>query len=412
MHYTLAMISPITARRARVSLFLCLTIALVLYNSSLFAAEHSTEFSDRRPIRIGASLSLTGIYNEPANMIKRGYELWVQETNRKGGLLGRPLELQIKDDRSTIEEAQRIYRYFIEEQQVDLLLAPYGTPITLAVSEITETAGYVLVSAGASGTQIWNREFKYIFGVYSTADRYFISFLDLIGRNGMDEVSIIHENNPFNIDAAMGAAEWAKKMGIRIKQRIEFSPGKNSPKEILQQAELSDNTALIFCTYPQEGYPFLRALQGQPQQPGAVGMTIAPVHPLFAKRLQGAAEGVFGPSQWEPEERIPYPGTREFISAFRRFAHVPPSYHAGSAFAAGQVLARSIEATASLDNTVLRDAIFTMDTVTIIGRFKVDNSGRQIGHNPILIQWQGGKKAIVYPSQLKTADPQFNNRAR
>ncbi|HKK65853.1 MAG TPA: amino acid ABC transporter substrate-binding protein [Clostridia bacterium] len=406
------MISPITTRWARVSLFLCLTISLVLHNSSLFAEEQTAEFSDKRPIRIGASLSLTGIYKEPSNMIKRGYELWVQETNRKGGLLGRPLELQILDDRSSVEEARGIYHDLIEEQQVDLLLAPYGTPITLAVSEITEAAGYVLVSAGAAGTQIWRREFKYIFGVYSTADRLFIGFLDLIARNRIDEISIVHENNPFNIEAAMGAVEWAKKLGIGIKQRIEFSPETYTPEEILRQAGLSDNAALIFCSYPEEGYAFLQALQEHLQQPAAVCMTIAPVHPLFAKRLQGAAEGVFGPSQWEPEERIPYPGTREFISAFRRFAHVPPSYHAGAAFAAGQVLARSIEATASLDNAVLRDAIATMDTVTIIGRFKVDNFGRQIGHNPILIQWQGGKKEIVYPSQLKTAEPQFNNRSR
>ncbi|MDZ7792930.1 MAG: amino acid ABC transporter substrate-binding protein [Spirochaetia bacterium] len=384
----------------------------MLYNSSLFAAEQTAEFSDRRPIRIGASLSITGIYNEPANMIKRGYELWVQETNRKGGLLGRPLELQIIDDRSKVEEAQRIYRYFIEEQQVDLLLAPYGTPITLAVSEITETAGYVLVSAGASGIHIWERGFKYIFGVYATADRFFIGFLDLIARNGIDEVSILHENNPFNIDVARGAVDWAEKLGIRINRKIEFSPETYKPEKILQQASLSNNAALILCTYPEEGYALLRALQEHSQQPAAVCMTIAPVHPLFAKRLQGAAEGVFGPSQWEPEERIPYPGTREFISAFRRFAHIPPSYHAGAAFAAGQVLARAIEATGSLDNSRLREAIATMDTVTIIGRFKVDTSGRQIGHNPILIQWQGGKKEVVYPTQLKTAEPRFNTEPR
>lgn len=406
------MISYRTIRRKQIFLLLGLTLVVTLGSSTALAAQQNTDFADSRPIKIGASLSLSGIYNEPANMIKRGYELWVQETNREGGLLGRPLELQILDDRSKVEEAQRIYRYFIEEEQVDLLLAPYGTPITLAVSEISEAAGYVMITAGASGIQIWERGFEYIFGVYSTADRFFIGFLDLIARHGIDEVSILHEDNPFNIDVARGAVEWAEKLGIRINRKIEFSPETYKPEKILQQASLSNNAALILCTYPEEGYALLRALQEHSQQPAAVCMTIAPVHPLFAKRLQGAAEGVFGPSQWEPEERIPYPGTREFIGAFRRFAHTPPSYHAGTAFAAGQVLARAIETTGSLGHSRLREAIVTMDTVTIIGRFKVDTSGRQIGHNPILIQWQGGKKEIVYPSQLKTAEPRFKTEPR
>jgi branched-chain amino acid transport system substrate-binding protein len=48
-----------------------------------------------------------------------------------------------------------------------------------------------------------------------------------------------------------------------------------------------------------------------------------------------------------------------------------------------------------------------MDSVTVIGRFKVDHRGMQIGHNPFLIQWQDGEKKIVYPRKLQTAAPRF-----
>jgi branched-chain amino acid transport system substrate-binding protein len=136
-------------------------------------------------------------------------------------------------------------------------------------------------------------------------------------------------------------------------------------------------------------------------------MTITPAHPLFALRVRNLAEGVFAPSHWEPIKKIPYPGTREFIEAFRPFAHMEPSYHAASAFAACQIIAQAVEATGGLDQQKLRDYIAALDTVSIIGRFKVDSTGRQIGHSPLLIQWQGGKKEIVFPEKMKTAEPIF-----
>ena|SRR6056297_1326356 len=361
----------------------------------------------QEPIKIGAGLSLSGKYEEPGNMIKKGYQVWAQETNRNGGLLGRPVELHIIDDRSSIGEARRIYRHLIEEEQVDLLLAPYGTPITLAVSEITESAGYVLVSGGASGTEIWDRGYKYVFGVYSTADRFFIGFIDLIARKGIQNVTILHEDNPFNNEAALGAVEWAEKMGVSVDQWVGYNPDITSPAQLLKGVSFSDDEALILCTYPEEGYAFLQALSTKEQQPSAICMTITPIHPLFSYKAGAMAEGVFGPSQWEPEERIPYPGTREFIRAFRNFTQMTPSYHAGSAYAAGQVLSRAIEATQGLDHSKLRDYITAMDTVTVIGRFKVDMYGKQIGHNTLLIQWQNGKKEVVYPLSMHTAKPRF-----
>ncbi|MFW6360614.1 MAG: amino acid ABC transporter substrate-binding protein [Spirochaetota bacterium] len=371
------------------------------------AQTYAASGNSREPIKIGASLSLTGIYREPSHMIKRGYELWVQETNANGGLLGRPLELQIVDDKSDVETARRIYQRFVDEQVVDLLFAPYGTPITLAVSEITEKAGYVLIAGGASGMQIWDRGYKYVFGVYSTADRYFIGFLDIAARHGIQQVSIIHENNPFNIDAAAGAVEWAAKFGIELHGIVDYTPGQTAAVELVRRADPNEKTALIISTYPDEGHAILKSLTDLRHTPAAVCMTIAPLHPMFAEQAGDMAEGVFGPSQWEPEERIPYPGTRQFISAFLDFAEVPPSYHAGSAFATGQVFDRAITETGSLDNAVLRDYISAMDTVTVIGRFKVDSTGKQIGHNPILIQWQDRKKEIVYPFRLQTAEPRF-----
>ncbi len=359
------------------------------------------------PIRVGVGLSLTGIYSEPADMMRRGYQLWVHETNKNGGLLGREVELILMDTRSDPEVTKRVYTRLIEDEGVDLIFSPYGTPLTMVASEVSEKAEMVMMAASAAGRQLWTRGYRYLFGIYVTADRFFIGFLDLLAREGIDRISVIHEDNAFNRDAARGVEEWAGKLGVRIDRSVEFTPGESDMDEVLDEAEITDRRGLIICSYPESGYESLRKLRARPIQPAALAMTITPVHPLFALRLKELADGVFAPSQWEPMERIPYPGTREFIEAFRLFSHMPPSYHASSAYAAGQVLALAVEATGGLDHMKLRNYISMLDTVTIIGRFKVDAAGRQVGHNPILIQWQRGKKEIVYPGKMRTAEAVF-----
>ncbi|MBC8439778.1 MAG: ABC transporter substrate-binding protein, partial [Deltaproteobacteria bacterium] len=105
---------------------------------------------------------------------------------------------------------------------------------------------------------------------------------------------------------------------------------------------------------------------------------------------------------------IPFPGTKLFIKDFKAFAGVMPSYHAASAYSACQILEKAIIQAQEIDQKKIRNYVSSFDTITIMGRFKVDHTGRQVGHNPILVQWQNGKKEIVYPSKMSTSQPQFN----
>jgi len=142
-------------------------------------------------------------------------------------------------------------------------------------------------------------------------------------------------------------------------------------------------------------------------RPKVVGITIVSSSPNFHKVAGNMSEGVFGPSQWEPDERIPFPGTKNFINDYRLTTGNLPSYHAGSSYASCQIIENAITHNKSFDQNKIRDFISSLDTVTVIGRFKVDPSGKQVGHNPILIQWQNGVKEIVYPTTMQTASPKF-----
>lgn len=359
------------------------------------------------PIRIGATVSLSGKYVEPSAMVRDAMRLWEKQVNQRGGLLGRPVKLILYDDQSRPELARELYRQLILQDKVDLVLSPYGTPLTLLASKVTEQHKFVMLGASAAGENIWQRGYKYIFGVYAPARRYLIGFLDLIARQGRESVAILYENSSFNIAAAQGAQEWARRLGIKVSYFKGYRQGKTELPRLLPESLGTQADGLILCSYPEDSYELLALLKQAASRPKALCLTIGPALPSFYEKVGSMAEGIFGPSQWEPDTRIPFPGTKEFIESFKALAHRPPSYHAGSTFAACQILEKAITHNQSLDQNKLREYVLSLDTVTVIGRFRVDSTGMQIGHNPILIQWQHGKKEIVYPSFMQTAPPRF-----
>lgn len=358
------------------------------------------------PIKIGATVSREGKYVESSKMIEESFKLWAAEINKEGGLLGRPVELVLYDDKSDPAKAAALYEKLATEDKVDLVFSPYGTPLTLAASEVTEKHKLMMLACGASGEAVWDRGYRYVFGMYALADRYFIGLLNLMAQRDLKSVALVGDGaSSFNRDVLRGARQWAERFQIEVKVDTLYKSAENELPQILENVRNQGADGLLLSAYTPDCYRTMAWMTTTDYRPRVVGMTIAPTLPDFREKAGEVAEGVFGPSQWEADERIPYPGTQDFIQAFRSVTGRTPSYHAGSAYAACQLYEKAIEKLQTLDNARLRDYVAALDTVTVIGRFKLDPTGRQVGHNPILIQWQKGKKEIVWPTRMRTADP-------
>ena len=359
------------------------------------------------PIRIGATVSLSGKYEEPSLMVRDAMKLWERQVNQRGGLLDRPVQLILHDDQSQPQRVRELYHQLLNQDKVDLVFSPYGTELTLAASEVSEHYQNFMLAVSASGEVIWQQGYKYICGIHAPAKRYMISFLDVMARQGLESVAIIYEDSPFTKAAAQGAREWAPRLGLKVNYFQVYHHSQSEFPLLVRKSLATRADGLILCAYAKDSYAFLALLKEAGARPRALCLTIAPALPDFYQQAGSMAEGVFCPSQWEPDTRIPYPGTKEFIESFKNFARRPPSYQAGTAYAACQILEKAITQTRSLDQKKLRDFVQTMDTVTVVGRFRVDHTGMQVGHVPILIQWQQGKKEIVYPRSMQTAAPKF-----
>lgn len=360
------------------------------------------------PVVIGATVSLDGRYQEPSKMMQESFKLWAKKINQKNGLLGRRVKLILYNDKSDRALAGKLYEKLITQDKADLIFSPYSSPLTLVTSEVSEKHKMVMLAIAAAAEKPWQRDFRYLFQLYAPANRQFIGLLDMMARKNLKTVSLLYdETSVFNFDMANGVKIWADVFKIDILYEQGYRDGKAMMPGLLAKVRETNAQGLVLSAYPPDSYELIRLLKSMQYRPTVLAMPIVPAHPEFSKKVGAMANHVLGPSQWEPSERIPFPGTKDFIKEFTEFTGHLPSFHAASAYSGCQLLEKAVTETQSLDHQKLRDYIAALDTVTVLGRFKLDPSGKQVGHNSFMIQWQDGKKQIVWPDKMKTADVVF-----
>ncbi len=387
-------------RRVRVTALLLsmLTFSVsVLLVTSLLAT--STIAQTQAPIRIGASLSLTGTYAALGQNQQRGYQLCAKHVNERGGVLGRKIEFVLYDDQSAPATAVRLYEKLITQDKVDALMGPYSSPITEAAANVNEKYKMPMIAPQASTTSIFKKGRKFIFMMQSPAEVYLEGLIDLAARNGLKTVALINEDTLFPKATVDGTVELAKKKGLRIVFGEAYPKGNTDFSAILTKVRAANPDALGAATYFDDAVAITRQMKELNVNPKMYGVTVGGDLPKFYELLGKNAEFIYGASQWEPV--LPYPGITEFVEAYRKeFPGADLSYHSAGGYGGCQILVEAIRRAGSLDGDQLRDAILTLTMKTVYGDYKVDQDGFQIAHKMVMFQWQDGKKVIVWPDEV------------
>ena len=357
-------------------------------------------------IKIGVSLGLTGKYSEMSDMQMKGFKLWESNVNKKGGFLGKKVQIIIYDDKSDPQTAKSIYTQLILRDKVDLVFGPYSSGITEAILPVTEKYGYPVVVSGASADSLWQKGYKYVFGVYAPASKYTLGFLELLIKNDFQTVAIVYSDDAFSKDIAAGAKKWAERFVLKTVLYESFKKDTENLDFIALKAKASNAQALIVCGHFDESVNMRLSLKRIKWYPKAYFASVGPALPAFYAKLKSNVNYVFSSSQWEYGGGKT-PGCKEFYDAYTHAYNEAPSYHAAAAYASGQILEAAIEKAGSIDREKIRVILLSMDAISIIGRYGVDKRGMQIKHFNVIVQWQNGVKKVVWPNDLKTAEPAF-----
>jgi branched-chain amino acid transport system substrate-binding protein len=370
------------------------------------------------PIRIGASASLTGIFAVGGQNLHRGYQLCVKHMNEKGGVLGRKLELVLYDDGSDPATAVRLYEKLITQDKVDLVLGPLSSPITDAVANVTEKHKMPMVAFGAA-TSIYRKGRKFIFGMHPPAEVFLEGLIDLAAKKGLKTVALINQDDVFGRAVIQGAIELAKKKGLQVVFADTYPLGNTDFfSAILTKVRAANPDVLGGATRFDDAVAIIRQMKALNVNPRMVGLNNADGL-KFYEVLGRDAEFVYVAAAWVPQlvdlragGLIPiarqYPGAREFVESYRKeFPGADLSYFPAAGYGGCQILVEAFRRAGSLDSEKLRDAILKMDHNTVYGGFRVDRDGFQIGHKALMLQWQDGQKAIVWPEELAAVKARF-----
>jgi branched-chain amino acid transport system substrate-binding protein len=203
-----------------------------------FAHAQQQTSSDRQPLRIGATMSITGkAYSVQGGYGREGYLLCQKHLNAQGGLLGRPVELIIYDDESDERTAARLYEKLITEDKVDAILGPYGTAITEAVADIPDKHRKVMVAANAATSSIWEKGRKYLIMVLAPVDSAASGALDLAARIGLKKVAIINQDALLPKAVAKTTNELAKSKSLDVVVFETYPTGTSDFSAILKKVQ-------------------------------------------------------------------------------------------------------------------------------------------------------------------------------
>jgi branched-chain amino acid transport system substrate-binding protein len=371
------------------------------------------------PIRIGASLALTGSYVVFGQNQHRGYKLCEKHVNEKGGVLGRKIEFVLYDDQSEPATGVRLYERLITQDKVDVVIGPYSSPITEAVADVNEKFKMPMVAPGAAATSIFKRGRKFVFMVLPPGEVDLEGLIDIAARKGLKTVAVIHQDVIAARATAQGAIELGKKKGLEVVLVEAYPPGTTDFSALLAKVRAANPDVLAAATYFEDTVAITRQMKDLSVNPKMYGLTTGVDSLRFYELLGRTAEFVYGVTPWVPElvelragGLIPiarqYPGAREFVESYKKeFPGADLSYHSAAGYGGCQILVEAIRRAGSLDSGKLREAILKTDRNTVFGGFRVGRDGLQIAHKMVMFQWQDGKKVIVWPEELAPGKPRF-----
>ena len=399
-------------------------VALVLYALGSMAPLQAQE-----PIKIGFSVSLTGGLASSGKAHLLSKQIWAEEINAKGGLLGRPVRLVYFDDQTNAANVPGIYSKLMDVDKVDLLMGAATNLIVAAMPHIMARKKMVMVLLALGS----NAEFNYpkYFqsapfgpdpkGVLSNA---FFEVAKSI-KPAPKTVALVGADAEFSNNVLIGARENAKKFGFQIVYDKSYPPSTVDYSPIVRAVQATNPDIVLLASYPPDSVGMVRAateigLRTQLFGGAMVGMQYASLIGQLSEKLNRVVNYHF----FVPSPKMSFPGIEEFLKKYQARAKdsgVDPLgfYQPPFAYAAMQVLEQAIKATGTLDDDKLADYIHKNTFKTIVGDIRFNELGEWADARVIMVQFQniqgtgleqymtGHKQVIVYPNDLRDGDLEY-----
>lgn len=348
-------------------------------------------------IVVGAVVSESGAHAGAAAEYRQGLLLWQDDVNAAGGLLGRRVELRLKDDGSEAVRAGAAYAELIEGG-AQVLIGPYGSAATLTASSEAERARRVLLNAAGPSSIVHKRAPRYVVQTAPPYVAYAQGVLELADKTGAESLYIAARDDAASREMAEAALAQAARFGFGQVKLAVYSGTTNEFLEQLYEAMKVQADAWIAFGEVRDGADMVKTLKRQGFVPKLLYLR-ASADPGFVKLVGQDAEQVLGSKEYDP--RFDRGENARFVKAYRDRWSTAPGSMAAAAYTAGTVLAAGAERAGTVQADKLRAALSEIEPDTLLGRYRIDPStGSQIGMQPAVVQRVEGRLQPVWPEAL------------
>lgn len=377
------------------------------------------------PIKIGMSMAQTGGLAGGGKASLLGIEIWRDDVNAKGGLLGRKVELVVYDDKSSAAETPAIYSKLLDVDKVDLLFAPYATVPTAPIMPLVKQRGILLI--GNFSTQVNSKvghDMYFNNAPWGPADAWSKAFLSIGQKAGGKTVALLTADQEFAQNLVKSTREVATVLNMPIVFDQTYPPNTVEFSSIIRALKAAKPDIVFVASYPPDSAGILRAVNeigiGDSVKVFGGGMVGLQFGPVMAN-LGSLLNGVVNYNTWLPEPGMYFEGTKAFFDTYSKRAveaKVDPLgfYLAPFGYASGQLVEAAIKTTGSLDQKALAKYLREHEIQTIVGPIAFSPDGERKETATLQAQFRGivdknmdqfrqpGKQVILFPEKLKSGE--------
>src|SRR5262245_22785216 len=399
--------------------FVAAAINLLLALGAPGAAQAET------PIRIGFSIAQTGPLSAAGKSGLLALEIWRDDVNMRGGLLGRRVDLVAYDDQSNAAMTPSIYTKLLDVDKVDLIVGPYGTNLTAPIMPLVKQRDLLLIANFALEANEQIKHDNYVDNApFGSAKHMAAPSVTLCKQLDVKTIAMVAADSESSQNMVAGMRARLKEHAIQTVYDQTYPPNTADFSSIVRTIRSKKPEAVFIASYPSESVAFLRAVRELSIGDGVKLFGGGMVGLQYANVLEGLGpmlNGVVNYNTWVPERTLDFPGTRVFLARYQARAkqagvdqlgfYLPPFD-----YAMGQILEEAVTATKSLDHKVLANYIRTHEMKTIVGGIRYGPTGEWSEPRIVYVQFQGivpknvdqfrstGKQVIVAPEAYKTGE--------
>jgi branched-chain amino acid transport system substrate-binding protein len=362
--------------------------------------------SSPAPITIGASLSLSGDFSADGQAFERGYKLWASDQNKKGGLLGHPVKLQILSDASSPTQVVTNYNTLIGSNHDALVFGPFSSLLTTPSSKVVARYGYAFVEGAGGAPSVFGNGLHNVFDVSVpvalnlTAFAHWVASLPASERPKTAAYPTV--NDPFTQPQLPPAEKIMQAAGVKTvfskvipAEQVDYAATANQVAAkkpdvvVLGATDVPTVSAFVHAFIQQHFNPKLFIATAGPDQGAAFVSAVG----------KGNENGIMYPNGWYGGS--PNAASRAMVTEYiAKYGGTPSTVNAdvAEAYSVGQVIAQAVKATHSLDNAKIVAYLHSGATMqSVQGPVKFNALGENTVLPAITFQWQNGVVNPVIP---------------